>query len=183
MNIQYFGMKACMAFGFPWIYDELTSVEPVPQYEIDIDGLANLQKTLDFVKNDTYYPDFHEKCSYLLCNIAGSQYFTNGNKRLGVTILLMFLQKNDAYISEDYEELKSLLKKYFPEHRWEENKNLPGDAHSRFLYNLAIVIGDRHIWGTNDFNKMRSKVTEIFRYMYLLVERDTIFDSEALNGN
>ncbi len=163
--IQYFGMKACYAFAFPWIYDELTSEEPSFLYETEPRGLAELQKVLDFVQNDEHYPEFEFKCAYLLCNIVSSHPFSNGNKRLGVTILLMFLQKNDALIFDDYFELKSLLKKYFPKYEWEENKNLE-DAHSLFIYNLAIVIADRLKWSTKNFDEMRAKVTKIFREIY-----------------
>lgn len=168
MTIRYFNLKACIAFGFPWIYDELTAAEPTPNYESEAGGMADLNKALEFVKNDEYYPEFEDKCSYLLCSIAGSQHFSNGNKRLGVTVLLMFLQKNDAYISDDYVELRSLIPRHFPLHTWEENSNLAGDAHAQFLYNLALVIGDRNKWGCTGFNEMREKVTTIFRSIYLL---------------
>ncbi len=164
--IQYFGMKACYAFAFPWIYDELTSEQdPSSLYEAEPKGLAELKKVLDFVQNDEYYPEFEFKCAYLLCSIVSSHAFENGNKRLGVTILLMFLQKNNALIFDDYFELKSLIKKYFPKYKWEENKNLE-DAHSLFIYNLAIVIADRPQWSTKNFNEMRTKVTKIFREIY-----------------
>lgn len=164
--IQYFGIHACKQYGFPYIYAELTTAEQAPDYESEPNGIAELEKVLNFVQNDTYYPTFEEKCAYLICSIAGSQYFSNGNKRLSVTILMMFLQLNDARVFQQKNVLQELLKMNFPEHLWEDNPSIQR-PHSLFLYNLAVVLGDRTKWPSEDFGKMREFVAKIFTLVYL----------------
>jgi death-on-curing family protein len=94
--IRYFDITACVQFGFPFILDELTQSEPAPDYLSETNGMKELGKVLAFVQSDEYYSSFSEKSAYLICSIAGSQYFSNGNKRLSIVILLMFLLKNDV---------------------------------------------------------------------------------------
>lgn len=165
---QYFTIDACRKYGFSYIYAELTSTEAAPVYESEEDGLAELEKVLSFVRNDDYYSSFHEKSAYLICSIAGSQYFSNGNKRLGITVLLMFLMLNDAKALDNSNLLKTILLDIFPLHVWEENSVIRG-AHSLFLYNLAIVIGDRTNWGTDDFKEVQSKVATMFNIVHTRV--------------
>ncbi len=159
--VRYFGINACKLYGFPYIYSELTESENAPDYESEPEGIAELEKVLEFVKNDSYYPNFSEKSAYIICSIAGSQYFSNGNKRLSIVTLLMFLQLNDTLIRENYKYLRKTLSKYFPKHVWEENPNIQL-AHSLFLYNLAIIIGDRARWEIDDFAEVRQRVGVIF---------------------
>lgn len=106
--VKYFGLQACYAYGFPYIYDELADAEQAPRYEAEANGIAELEKVLAFAQIDAYYPTFDEKSAYLLCSIAGSQYFSNGNKRLAVTVLLMFLMHNDVLVLDAYENLREL---------------------------------------------------------------------------
>lgn len=165
IGIRYFGIEACKSYGFPYIYNELTSAEQAPIYESEPVGLAELEKVLTFVQYD-FYPTFADKCAYIICSIAGSQYFTNGNKRLGITVLLMFLIRNEAEVTDKTEdELRRLLAKYFPLHIWESD--LPTTVpHSLFLYNLAIAVGDRRTWETSDFSHVRDSVSIMFRELY-----------------
>lgn len=163
--IHYFGIDACKKYGFPYIYAELTATEAAPLYENEADGLAELDKVLSFVQVDDYYPTFEEKSAYLLCGLAGSQYFSNGNKRLGVVVLLMFLQRNNVTVSDQEDALKEILQRTFPWHVWEENPAIHG-AHSLFLYNLAIVIGDRTRWGMDSLKDVQMRVSEIFKNIH-----------------
>lgn len=158
---DYFGVDACCKYGFPYIEAELTSEEQAPSYESEPVGMAELTKVLDFVQNDEYYPTFEEKCAYLLCSIAGSQYFSNGNKRLSVTVLLMFLMKNRTFVLNDEKKLKAILAASFPKHTWEENPIIQ-QAYFLFLYNLAVVLGDRKKWESDDFTEIRKRVAEMF---------------------
>src|SRR3989344_4590482 len=98
MAVEYFDYEACEKYAFPYIYAELTSAEQAPDYSHEPNGVGELQKVLNFVRNDTYYPAFEDKAAYLICSIAGSQYFSNGNKRLSVVVLLMFLMKNNVLV-------------------------------------------------------------------------------------
>lgn len=164
--IYYLGEEMFREFGFPYIQDKLASAEPVPNYLADENGMAELRKVLFFVQQDNYYPDFHDKAAYLLTSIAASQYFSNGNKRLAVVTLLLFLTLNEAEVIMDSEELfRELLKIVFPNCKWEDNKSIRG-RHSLFLYNLAIVLGDRTKWDTNDFGVVKQKVSILFKHLY-----------------
>ena len=51
--------------------------------------------TLDFVQNDTYYPTFTEKLSYLVFKFCSGHYFNDGNKRIALTLGTYFLHKNN----------------------------------------------------------------------------------------
>ncbi len=166
--IKYFGIGACIQFGFPYIYKELTAAEQAPDYESEATGIAELEKVLEFVKNDTYYPTFEEKSAYLMCSIAGSQYFSNGNKRLSVTVLLMFLMHNEAAVLNDELVLKNILMDEFSKHVWEKVASIR-DPHSLFLYNLAIVLGDRAKWDVDDFTAIRLRVAGMFKAIHARV--------------
>lgn len=163
--VRYFGIEACKTYGFPYIYDELTGLEQAPNYESEPVGMAELEKVLEFVRNDRYYPSFDEKCAYIISSIAGSQYFSNGNKRLSVTVLLMFLLHNNIFVLSDEIRLRALMHGAFPDHTWEAIAGIQ-KPHSQFLYNLSIVIGDRSKWRTNDFAVIRQRIASMFSVIY-----------------
>lgn len=166
--IAYIDLAECKEVVFPLIYLYLAEDEPAPSYQQEADGIGELEKVLGLVQRDDYYPDFYVKISYVMCSIAGSQYFSNGNKRLAVAVLLIFLMKNKAKIlNAKSNELQKLLHDHFPKYKWDKNTNING-AHALFLYNLAIVIGDRNVWGFNDFSKLKEKVESIFSVLYKL---------------
>jgi prophage maintenance system killer protein len=155
---------------FRFIQDVLTEDEPAPQYAAESTGMAELTKVLEFVQNDSYYPAFPDKCAYLICSIAGAQYFSNGNKRLAVFTLMQFLLLNDTEVwSADDDAFGALMHQIFPLYTWEENKYIPL-AEQQFLYNLAIVIGDPNVWGTDKFDVLKEKVGEILGLVYRLPE-------------
>jgi prophage maintenance system killer protein len=162
---RYLTLEMFQKEGFPYIQSELTAVEPAPAYEADAQGMAELKKVLDFSAQD-YYPSFEEKAAYLITSIAASQYFSNGNKRLAVVTLLMFLTINDVGVVVDSPMVfERLLKVIFPKCEWEENGNIK-EAHALFLYNLAIVLGDRPKWEKEDFADTRERVSRLFKYIY-----------------
>ena len=167
--MEYVSLEDCRSSIFPFIYAELTRTEPSAQYEQESDGLSELNKVLHLVKNDSFYPAFSEKAAYLLCSIAGSQYFSNGNKRLGITVLMQFRVLNNAQLLVlTAKELQKMLAKFFPKHIWESNPSI-AEADPLFLYNLAIVIGSRNNWGENaNFDVLKKKVTEMFAELYHL---------------
>jgi death-on-curing protein len=53
--------------------------------------------TLDFVRNDDYYPSFTDKLSYLVYGFCHGHYFLDGNKRIALTIGVFFLLQNGYY--------------------------------------------------------------------------------------
>jgi len=165
--IVYCDIDICRRDIFPFIHRELTVEESAADYEFELNGMFELEKVLNFVREDGYYPTFQEKASYLICSIAGSQYFSNGNKRLSIMVLIKFLGLNKIpmkqFSEEDYQ---SQLKEYFPLSAWEEKENIQA-PHAKFLYNLAILIGDRTQWGDMKFSDVKQYVAEIFKYLYL----------------
>ena len=109
-----------------------------------------------------------EKSAYLLCSIVGGHYFSNGNKRLGVAILLFFLMHNNAEVEViDEESYQIFLAEFFPHAQWEENSNIP-HSHALFLYNLALVIADRERRRDMDFSALKKKITSLCGHLYRL---------------
>ncbi len=55
---------------------------------------GGLDKVLDFVRNDDYYPTFEEKLTYLVYGLCHGHYFADGNKRVSLVAGAHFLIKN-----------------------------------------------------------------------------------------
>lgn len=55
---------------------------------------GNIRATLDFVQNDTYYPTFVEKLTYIVFSFCSGHCFSDGNKRIALTIGAAFLLRN-----------------------------------------------------------------------------------------
>ena len=58
---------------------------------------GGIRATLEFVQNDDYYPTFTDKLSYLVFTFCSRHYFTDGNKRIALTLGAYFLHKNEHY--------------------------------------------------------------------------------------
>jgi len=58
---------------------------------------GNIRATLEFVQNDSYYPTFVEKLTYLVFSFCSGHCFTDGNKRIALTIGTAFLLHNGYY--------------------------------------------------------------------------------------
>ena len=59
-----------------------------------IRDLGGLEKTLDFVQNDGYYPELEDKLVYLVYGLCTGHYFADGNKRISLVAGAHFLLKN-----------------------------------------------------------------------------------------
>ncbi len=55
---------------------------------------GGIKAVIDFVQNDTYYPDFASKLSYLVFRFCSGHFFNDGNKRIALTLGTYFLHKN-----------------------------------------------------------------------------------------
>lgn len=53
-----------------------------------------LDSALEHIKNDTYYPTFEDKLTHLIWSINKNHSFSDGNKRLSITLGLQFLSLN-----------------------------------------------------------------------------------------
>lgn len=60
--------------------------------------LEQLDGILEFVQNDMYYPTFEDKLTYLVFSINRNHLFSDGNKRLSITVGALFLLLN-GYMS------------------------------------------------------------------------------------
>lgn len=58
---------------------------------------GGIRKVLDFVQNDSYYPSFAEKLTYLVFGLCTGHYFEDSNKRVALTIGVWFLVHNGYY--------------------------------------------------------------------------------------
>ena len=52
---------------------------------------GGIKAVIDFVQNDTYYPDFASKLSYLVFRLCSGHFFNDGNKRIAATLFIYFL--------------------------------------------------------------------------------------------
>lgn len=55
---------------------------------------GGIKAILDFVQNDTYYPDFVSKLSYIVFRFCTGHFFNDGNKRIALTLGTYFLHIN-----------------------------------------------------------------------------------------
>src|SRR5690606_8963648 len=125
--------------AFRFISERYSKLEEVPSYR-EKTGFPNLMATLERAKEDIYYPDLVSKAAYLFININKGHFFSNGNKRLSIVILLLFLIINScSFKNEDKEWYKGKLNALFP-----ECTDLPMEDFSDFTpvdfcaYHLAI---------------------------------------------
>lgn len=56
--------------------------------------IGYLAMVLDHIQNDTYYPGFELKLAHLIWSINKNHAFSDGNKRLSITLALQFLSLN-----------------------------------------------------------------------------------------
>ena len=80
-----------------WLYDRVIEVS-----DGGIKGFRDkgeLLYVLDFVQNDTYFPDFISKMTFLTHRICHGHIFLDGNKRMGLAIGGLFMSLNGIYRS------------------------------------------------------------------------------------
>ncbi|MCI6412280.1 type II toxin-antitoxin system death-on-curing family toxin [Butyricimonas virosa] len=56
--------------------------------------IGSLEATLEFIKNDDYYPNFEVKLTYLIFSVNRNHTFQDGNKRLSISLGAQFLLSN-----------------------------------------------------------------------------------------
>lgn len=57
-------------------------------------NLGYLESALDMIQNDDYYPTFQDKLVHLIWSINRNHAFSDGNKRLSITLGVQFLSLN-----------------------------------------------------------------------------------------
>ena len=58
---------------------------------------GRLESVLEFIRNDTYYPTIESKLTFLVSRICTGHLFSDGNKRMSLTLGVYFLHKNGRY--------------------------------------------------------------------------------------
>jgi len=58
---------------------------------------GGIESVLDFIQNDLYYPDFVSKLRYLVFRFCSEHFFSDGNKRISLTLGTYFLHKNGHF--------------------------------------------------------------------------------------
>jgi death-on-curing family protein len=159
----YPSIEDCVNEGlFGYIRKKMAKQEPAPFYEEEQRGIDNLESIFQFMKRDEYNGVLH-KAAYLFCSIIDGHHFSNGNKRLAVTLILYFLLFNDYQIhSKNIEVMKEELMNLFPNLKWDEDAEfqLP---HEYFFYHLALIIADRNQKGNMTFSEEHSAVVELLK--------------------
>ena len=61
---------------------------------VGIKDLGSLDCALEQIQNDDYYPKFEDKLTHLFWVADNGHGFTDGNKRIAITLCSMFLLKN-----------------------------------------------------------------------------------------
>ncbi len=55
---------------------------------------GGIRAVLDFIQQDAYYPDLKSKLTHLVYSFCRGHYFSDGNKRIAITLGTFFLLKN-----------------------------------------------------------------------------------------
>ena len=55
---------------------------------------GNIDRLVDFIQNDLYYPTLVDKLTYLVFSLCSGHYFVDGNKRISIVAAAHFLIKN-----------------------------------------------------------------------------------------
>lgn len=162
--MHYPTIDVCRQLLFPFIREEMASIEPAPMYEEESPGLQRLASTFALMQHD-HYADLLKKASYLFCSIIDGHPFSNGNKRLAVAVLTYFLLTNDLRISAPtMEAVRIELQRLFPRLRW-ESVHAFRHAHEYFFYHLALIIADRSQKGHMTFQQEQSAVRQLLEFI------------------
>lgn len=73
----------------------------------DEDGIKS---TLEFVRDDLYYPEIADKAAYLMFSLCRGHYFADCNKRISITLTANFFLKNGyMYLLKNFmEEMEAI---------------------------------------------------------------------------
>lgn len=87
------------------LYISFEEVMDVYQKTIDSSGggyagirdEGGIHSIIEFMQDDLYYPTFVSKLTYLVFGFCSGHYFSDGNKRIALTLGAYFLHKNKYY--------------------------------------------------------------------------------------
>jgi death-on-curing family protein len=160
----YLTLHHCRAQLFPYIRERMAMDEPAPSYQYEQSGINRLESILALMQRDEYVGVLG-KAAYLFCSVIDSHPFSNGNKRLAVTMLIAFLLVNDYKIhGSNMEALREALQETFPNVKWQRVKIFT-QPHEHFFYHLALIIADRAQKGGLTFAEERTAVESLLGFI------------------
>lgn len=160
----YLTLDDCRLQLFPYIRKRMATEEPAPSYEYEASGLQRLESTLTLMQRDDY-AGYLSKAAYLFCSVIDSHPFSNGNKRLAVTLLTAFLLLNGCKIHRtNMHALRAEMKKAFPKIQW-QNVATFSQPFEHFFYHLALIIADRAQKGRMTFTQERTAVERLLAFI------------------
>jgi death-on-curing family protein len=158
--MQYLTIDQCRLLLFPYVRSRLIEAEPAPNYDEEQSGLRRLDGIIHLMQRDEY-EGVLRKAAYLFCSVIDGHPFSNGNKRLAVTLLLFFLLTNGWLVSApNMEVMRSELMRIFPNLQWEEVTTFH-HAHEYFFYHLSLIIADRKQKGQMTFHQEQDAVRQL----------------------
>ncbi len=156
MNIRYISEEDARH-----IHDTTITLSGGGEYgEINIGYLLS---ALDHIQNDDYYPSFETKLVHLIWSVNKNHAFSDGNKRLSITLGLQFLNLN-GYL-------------YCVPRFLNEMENISyhlAKGHDIISKELLTELIHSILEGENDFNEDLK-----FRYMMACVELDSRTNEES----
>ncbi len=164
--MRYPTVEICRQLLFPYIRSRLIEAEQAPNYEFETSGLQRLASIFDLMERDEYDGAL-SKAAYLFCSVIDGHPFSNGNKRLGVTVLLYFLLLNGFLVNApNMEVMRSELSRIFPSVHWEEIQSFH-QPHEYFFYHLALIIADRKQKGHMSFQQEQDAVRQLLEVIMI----------------
>ena len=150
----------CRQLLFPYIRSRLIEAEPAPNYAEEQIGVRRLEAILELMNRDEY-EGVLGKAAYLFCSVIDGHPFSNGNKRMAVTVLLFFLLTNGYLVNApNMHVMRQELQRIFPKLQWEEVVTFR-HPHEYFFYHLALIIADRKQKGQMTFHQEQAAVKEL----------------------
>ena len=160
MTTFYPTITICQEELFPYIRTRMVAHEPAPVYEMERLGIDKLSGVFELMQQD-HYQGILGKAAYLFCSVIDGHHFSNGNKRLGVTLLIYFLIINHYKIhAPNLAVMRQELKRVFPDLKWEEDISFRY-PHEYFFYHLALIIADRSQKGQMTFQQEQEAIQKL----------------------
>ena len=157
-------IAVCKALLFPLIQEQMAIAEPAPEYEHEPHGIDRLESVLQLMDSG-HYADELAQASYLFCAIIDGHPFSNGNKRLAVTLLSYFLLINgNRFHVSNIAIIREELRRKFPHLEWQKVHSFK-NWHQYFLYHLALIIADRAQKGRMTFQDEQKAVRELLVFV------------------
>lgn len=143
--------------AFEYVSKHYSHIEEVPSYR-DEPGFEKLRGIFIHVQSDTYYPSLLDKAAYLLIGINKGHFFSNGNKRLAIVVMTLFLSGNSLGLKRgsSKEWYRETLGSLFPEYaQWGDFSDFSSTDFA--TYNLSIMIADSGTYGI-DHDELKRRV-------------------------